>query len=185
MATLAWIKSALDRRGIRYQEVRHSAVYSAQELAHAEHVSGHRVAKVVVVLADGHPAELILPASRQVVFAEVARVLGAKEVRLATEPELAKLFADCEVGAVPALPHAKGVKVLLDEALAGPGEILFQAGTHQDAIKLNFEDWLKVATPRIDSFSEPLQEPHAEQLRGEPAALAQEPDLDANEEELD
>lgn len=172
MATHAWIKAALERRGVPYQEVRHRAVYTAQELAHAEHVSGHRVAKVVIVMADGHPAELILPASRQIVFAEVARLLGSKEVRLATETELGRMFDDCELGALPALPHKRGVKVLLDEALAGPGDILFQAGTHEDAIKLKFEDWLKVVKPRIDSFSEPLFARHEEPLTGNPAAAA-------------
>ena len=172
MATHAWVKAALERRGVPYQEVHHRAVYTAQQLAQAEHVSGHRVAKVVVVMADGHAAELILPASRRVVFAEVARLLSAKEVRLATETELGRMFEDCELGALPALPHKKGVKVLLDEALAGPGDILFQAGTHEDAIKLRFEDWLKVAKPRIDSFSEPLSAHHEERLQGEPAVAA-------------
>jgi Ala-tRNA(Pro) deacylase len=168
MATIAWIKNILERRGIAYEEVHHRPVFTAQELAQAEHVSGHRVAKVVVVMADGHPAELILPASRRVVFTEVARLLNAKEIRLATELEMQKIFSDCEVGAVPALSHWKGVKVLLDEALAGPGEILFQAGTHEDAIKLKFDDWLTIVKPRIDSFSEPLFTQHEEPLRGEP-----------------
>ena len=168
MATIAWIKGILERRGIVYQEVHHRAVFTAQELAQAEHVSGHRVAKVVVVVADGHPVELILPASRRVVISEVARLLSAKEVRLATETEMQRLFADCELGALPALAHWKGVKVLLDEALAGPGDILFQAGTHEDAIRLRFDDWLTVVKPRIDSFSEPLFAQHEEPLHGEP-----------------
>src|SRR3712207_7396677 len=44
-------------------------------------VSGHRVAKVVGVLADGRPVELILPASRRVMLDRVREVLGAAEVR--------------------------------------------------------------------------------------------------------
>lgn len=165
MATLAWIKNMLDKRQVPYQEIQHDEVFTAQELAQIQHISGHRVAKVVVVIADHHPWELVLPASRQVLMHEVKRILGAKDVRLATEPELAATFTGCEPGAVPPLPHWKGVRVLLDEALATTGEILFQAGTHQDAIRLHFADWLCVAHPRIDSFSEPIGTRHERRLR--------------------
>lgn len=91
------------------------------------------------------------------------------------------MFDDCDVGAIPPLVHWRGVKVLLDEALAGPGEILFQAGTHEDAIRLSFNDWLAVVKPRIDSFSEPAGTPHDEVSL--PAALAAPPTSDLEEEE--
>ena len=51
MATPFWIRKMLEARGIRYDELHHSEVYTAQELAQREHISGHRVAKVVVVVA--------------------------------------------------------------------------------------------------------------------------------------
>jgi Ala-tRNA(Pro) deacylase len=162
MATLAWIRDLLQRREIPFEEIRHDPVFTAQELAHTEHVSGHRVAKVVVIWADGKLVELILPASRQVVFAEVRSLLDAEEIRLATEQELQAAFADCEPGAMPPLPNGSGIQVLLDEALATDGDILFQAGTHRDAIKIRFADWLRVVNPRIESFSEPAGTHHEE-----------------------
>jgi Ala-tRNA(Pro) deacylase len=66
MATATWIRQELDQRGVAYQEMHHPEVYTAQEVAQREHVSGHRVAKVVCVIADGRPIELVLPASRRV-----------------------------------------------------------------------------------------------------------------------
>lgn len=165
MAMRAWIKNMLEKRQVPFQEIHHDEVFTAQELAQIQHISGHRVAKVVVVMADNHPVELVLPASRQVLMHEVKRILDAREVRLATEVELSAIFKDCDLGAVPPLPHWKGVRVLLDEALATTGEILFQAGTHQDAIQLHFADWLRVAHPHIDSFSEPLGARHDRRLR--------------------
>ena len=77
MATATWIREELDRRGVAYQERHHPDAYTAQEVARREHVSGHRVAKVVGVLADGRPVELILPASRRVRLDIVKDVLGA------------------------------------------------------------------------------------------------------------
>lgn len=182
MATLAWIRNMLDKRQVPYQEIRHEEVFTAQELAQIQHISGHRVAKVIVVIADDHPVELVLPASRRVLMHEVKRLLNAHEVRLATEAELAATFTGCELGAVPPLPHWKGVRVLMDEALATTGEILFQAGTHQDAIRLDFADWLCVARPQIDSFSEPIGTPHDVPLRRKDVPLFTPQEIDLPEE---
>src|SRR5207302_1752890 len=111
-------------------ELHHPEAFTAQEVAQHEHVTGHRVAKVVVVMADGRPVEMVLPASRRVLLDRVKDLLGANEARLATEDEMNRYFTDCEPGAIPALRHWQGVDVIMDEALRGPGDVLFQAGTH-------------------------------------------------------
>jgi Ala-tRNA(Pro) deacylase len=151
----------LELRGIPFEELHHSEVYTAQEVAQREHFSGHRMAKVVVVMADGSPVELILPASRHVDLDRVGTVLHAHEVRLATEPEMEQYFSDCEVGAIPALRHWKNITVLMDRSLKVEGPILFQAGTHADAVRLNFQDWYEMVNPQVATFSEPGEVAHA------------------------
>lgn len=155
MATPSWIRRMLAFRGIPFEELHHREAYTAQEVAQHEHFSGHRVAKVVVVIADGRPVELILPASRQIDLHRVGTVLHARVVRLATEAEMNKIFTDCEVGAVPALRHWENVRVLMDRALNVEGDILFQAGTHADAVRLSFRDWYELVGPQVASFSVP------------------------------
>jgi Ala-tRNA(Pro) deacylase len=150
----------LERRGIPFEELHHREAYTAQEVAQREHVSGHRVAKVVVVMADGRPVELILPASRHVDLDRVRSVLHAHEVRLATEAEMERDFTDCEVGAIPALRHWQDVDVLMDGSLNVEGPILFQAGTHADAVRLNFRDWYDMVNPQVATFSEPGEVAH-------------------------
>ena len=120
-------------------------------------MSGHRVAKVVVAMADGRPIELIVPAARRVVLEWVRAVLGAREVRLATEEELQRHFGDCEVGAMPPLRHWGSVEVLVDASLQMDGDVVFQAGTHEDAIRMRCRDWLGLVQPRFERFSEPLE----------------------------
>src|SRR5262245_34232523 len=130
MATATWVREELDRRGVPYEELHHADAYTAQQVAQAEHVSGHRVAKVVCVMVDGRPVEVVLPASRRVNLDQVRQVRGARDVRLASEEEMAAYFDDCEVGAIPALRHWKGVDVIMDGNLRCNGDILIQAGTH-------------------------------------------------------
>jgi Ala-tRNA(Pro) deacylase len=147
----------LKNRGIAFQETRHRGACTAQEVAEREHVSGHRVAKVVVVMADATPVELVLPATRKVDLDRIRALLKATDARLATEDEMERFFSDCEVGAVPPLRHWKDVPVIMDNSLRLQGEILFQAGTHTDAIRLNFQDWYNLVHPQTAAFSQPLQ----------------------------
>jgi len=161
MATPMWIRQMLTRRGIPFQEMHHPLTYTAQDVAQLEHFTGHRVAKVVVVMADEKPVELILPASRRVDFDRARLVLGANKVRLATEEEMAAFFDDCEVGAIPALRHWKDVPVLMDRSLTVEGDILFQAGTHEDAVRLSFREWYEMVGPQVASFSKPAEPVYA------------------------
>jgi Ala-tRNA(Pro) deacylase len=153
MATPMWIRKSLKMRGVPFQERQHPEAYTAQQVAQREHMSGHRVAKVVAVMADDRPVELILPASRQVDLDRVQAVLGSKKVRLANEAELEATFEDCELGAIPALRHWEGVEVLMDRSLNVEGDILFQAGTHSDAIEMKFTDWYEMVKPRVATFA--------------------------------
>ena len=155
MSAVAWVCEELRQNGVPFQEVHHPPAFTAQRVAQREHVSGHHVAKVVVVVADGKPVELIVPASRRVVLEWVRSALGAREVRLATEDELAAHFSDCEVGAMPALRHYPGVEVWMDTAMQVGGDVLFQAGTHQDAIRMRCQDWVRLVNPRLARFTEP------------------------------
>ena len=160
MATATWIREELDRQGVAYQELHHPEAYTAQEVAQHEHVSGHRVAKVVCVMADGRPIELVLPASRRVDLDRLRDILRASEVRLASEKEMERCFTDCEVGAVPALRHWNGVDVVMDGHLCRGGDIFILGGTHRDAFRMRFDDWFRMVNPRVECFCEPEQTMH-------------------------
>jgi Ala-tRNA(Pro) deacylase len=155
MATATWIKNELDEKGLPYEELHHDEAFTAQAVAQKEHISGHRVAKVVVVLADDKPVQLILPASRRVALERVQALLGASHVRLASEAEIQKHFPDCEPGAMPAWRHWPGIEVLMDQSMLGQKDILFQGGTHCDAVHMGFDDWFQMVRPTVAQFSQP------------------------------
>lgn len=154
MATLTWIEDELRQRGIPFAELHHADAYTAQGVAQQEHISGHLVAKVVVVIADDQPVELVLPATRRVSLDRLRDILGAQEVRLAREDEMQAQFPDCELGAMPAWRHWAGVEVLMDRMLETEGDIVLQAGTHRDAVRMKFADWFTAVQPRVESFTE-------------------------------
>jgi Ala-tRNA(Pro) deacylase len=154
MSTTFWIQDELEQRGIGYRATHHADAFTAQQVAQCEHISGHRVAKVVCVMADGWPVELVLPASRRVMLNWVGDLLHAREIRLASELEMEQFFTGCEPGAIPALRHWQGVEIIMDANLRVGGEILIQAGTHRDAIRMDFDDWFNLVNPRVELLTE-------------------------------
>src|SRR2546422_11514528 len=95
------LENYLRESRVAYQVQHHPRAVTAQEVAASEHISGKLLAKVVMVMAGGRLVMLALPAPERVYLPEVARVLGAREVRLADEKEFADAFPGCEVGAMP------------------------------------------------------------------------------------
>ena len=170
MSAQSWITKLLERHGVAYEDRRHEDAFTAQEVAEREHFSGRRVAKVVVVVADDRMVELVLPANRQVSLDRVREILQARHVRLATEEEMERRMTEVEVGALPPLPHWENVPIIMDKSMTVKGDILMQAGTHTDAVRVRFGDWFKLVQPRVESFSVPGKESaapggHAQECR--------------------
>jgi Ala-tRNA(Pro) deacylase len=141
-----------DQAGVAYRVEKHPYAVTAQRVADLEHVPGHVFAKSVIVWADGRFVLLALPAPHVVDLGAVQAQLGVEAVRLATEAEFGPLFPGCDLGAMPPLPGPFGLDVYLDKALLGHPEIVFEAGSHVEAVRMRTEDYVWVVQPRILSF---------------------------------
>jgi Ala-tRNA(Pro) deacylase len=139
----------LAEKGIAFQSFEHPPAYTAQEVAAEEHVSGNLIAKAVVVHANGKYALCALPASYKLDMAKVAKALKAQTVRLADEGEMAELFPDMEVGAEPPMGQLWNLPTLVDRHLAEDDEIVFQAGTHRNAIRMRYSDYEALTKPKV------------------------------------
>jgi len=143
--------------GVGFQAMTHPAVYTAQEVAAAQRVPGKQVAKVVMVLAGDQALMLVMPASFRIDFAKLKDALGAEEARLAREKEFSDLFPDCDVGAMPPFGNLYNVPVYVDRVLTEDAEIVFQAGTHRDTMKIAYRDYARLAQPVVADFATHLQ----------------------------
>ncbi len=126
----------------------HRRAVAAQRLAAVEHVSGLRVAKVVVVRADDQLALGVVSAAQHLDLERMRRALGSREAHLAPEQSFAEMFKPCEPGAEPPL-GLFGLPIYVDAALAREPRILMRAGTHEDAIEVETDDWLLAERARI------------------------------------
>ena len=147
------LREFLEKEKVWYEHEVHRTAYTAQEVAAEGHVPGKMMAKTVVLKVDDHITLAVLPATVRTDLGRLKTALGAKEVRLASELEFTGLFPDCEVGAMPPFGNLYGVPVYVDTSLAKDEEIVFNAGTHQDTIRMKYADFERLALPKVFAFA--------------------------------
>jgi Ala-tRNA(Pro) deacylase len=143
----------LNEKGVRYSWSMHRPAETALQTANAECMSPHEFAKVVVYYCETGFGMAVVPADRLVDLREVGYSLGVSDIRLATEAELADLFPDCALGAMPPFGDAFSMPVLVDRAIAGNKFIVFNIGTHTDAVRMSFEEYRRLMNPLIGSLT--------------------------------
>jgi len=146
----------LNESKVRYEILHHPEAVTAQRIAQAEHVKGRHHAKVVMVKSGGQHLMTVLPADHQIDLEKVAKAIG-KRASLDTEAEFKSLFPDCAVGAMPPFGYLYGVPTYVDKSLSQEDYIVFEAGTHTDAIKLSYRDYEKIVEPRVADLAIKMQ----------------------------
>jgi Ala-tRNA(Pro) deacylase len=154
MSIPAKIIDFLDSHNIAYQQFMHSPAYTAQGLAHVQHVSGKVLAKVVMVVSKGRMIMTVLPGSHRLELQLVAKLLNTDDIRLATEEEFQTLFPDCELGAMPPFGNLYNLEVWVDAALRDHESITFNAGTHVETIQMSFADFQRFVNPKIGRIAD-------------------------------
>jgi len=144
----------LKENKISYEVITHPEAFTAQQVAHAIHQSGKVLAKTVVVLADGKHMMVVVPAHHRVTIDAVKSTIGAKEVQIVQEEVLRKLFPDCDLGAMPPLGNMYGLEVIVSKALEGNVDIIFNACTHTDCVKMHYADFVRVVAPIVAEVSQ-------------------------------
>ena len=152
MPLLSWIADLLRAERVPYTCFRHIPAYTAQEEAAVSHIQQRCWAKVVICIADDHPLQALLPAHHMVDLEQLRLLANAVTLRLAREDEIAALYPECEVGAMPPFGAAYGHRVFVDRCLVGEPEMVFNAGTHTEAICMHYGDFSELAKPIVGDF---------------------------------
>ncbi len=146
----------LDENKVSYEVLHHPEAVTAQRLAQAEHVKGRHHAKVVMVKSRDQHLMMVLPADHHIDLEKVQRAVG-KGATLDKEEEFKSLFPDCTIGAMPPFGNLYGLPTYVDQSLAEQDYIVFEAGTHTDAIKMRYPDYERVVKPKVKDLAMKLQ----------------------------
>jgi Ala-tRNA(Pro) deacylase len=152
MGVPARLIELLNQSKVRYEVLHHPEAFTAQELAAIEHVKGRSHAKVVMVKAGQDVLMAVLPSDLRIDLEKLEKVVGRKTA-LAAEADFQALFPDCVVGTMPPFGGLYGVAGYLDATLSEAGKIVFEAGTHSDAIRMRYADYERLAKLTVADFA--------------------------------
>jgi Ala-tRNA(Pro) deacylase len=149
------VRDFLTRQGVDFEVIQHAETFDAQHMAHEIHVSGHQVAKTVLLRADGGYRHFlaVLPASARVDLRLLQLVLGGSRVELATESEVGMVCRDCQLGAIPPFGSFFGVQTMLDRSLQDHDWIVFEGNSHRESIRMRLCDFIRLESPLITDFA--------------------------------
>jgi Ala-tRNA(Pro) deacylase len=146
------LNAYLDHEHVHYDLLSHPQAFRAAEIASTLHTPEKEIAKVVIVKVDERFVMTVLAASWNVDLSRLRTFFRTHHVRLASESEISGLFPDCDVGAMPPFGTLYGLPVYVDRSLAEDKEIVFQAGTHSDAIRMRYMDFSALVFPVVAEF---------------------------------
>lgn len=140
--------NCLNESGVAYEILQHPEAVTAQRVAEVEHIKARHQAKVVMVKSNENHVMAVVPADRRIDLQKVEKITG-KPASLESEVDFKSIFSDCAVGAMPPFGNLYGLPTYVDERLAREDYIVFEAGTHTDAIKLKYTDYQKIVKPEV------------------------------------
>ncbi len=148
------LKTFLKEKGVSYELLPHPKAYTAQEVAHSLHTSGKFCAKAVITNVDGKYNMVVIPAHHKVDLDKLKSVLRATNAGLTKEDDLRTLFPDSELGAEPALGNLYDIPVTIAWQLAEKEEIIINAGSHTECVKMTYKDYEKLTQPLVGDISD-------------------------------
>lgn len=143
MAIAKRLERFLEASGLPYEVRPHPRSAHSAQTARRSRVSPAALAKPVLLSDEYGYVLALLPAARRVDLDRLGAQLH-RRLELATEAEIDGLFRDCEPGALPALGQPWEIATVYDDALIGLEEVFFEAGGHDDVVRMRGADYLSL-----------------------------------------
>src|SRR5262245_52312025 len=137
---------------VAYEYLPHPPAFSATKRAKYLGLPGRQVAKSVLLRGPDGFFIAVLPATHQVETRLLGEALGGP-VRLADDTEIVAIFRDCEWGVVPPFAAMYGLRSILEASIPPSAELVFEAHTHVEAIRLRCSEFERLERPRRLSFA--------------------------------
>ncbi len=127
----------LKERGSNYTLLGHPHSESSMQTAESAKIPGDALAKGVVLKDTSGPLLVVVPSDYHIEL-DTLNALLDRQLALVSEDELADIFPDCEIGAVPAVGAAYSLPTLWDpdSSLGAQDYIYFEAGDHATLVRV-------------------------------------------------
>ncbi len=153
------ITDLLSQQHCWFQVFEHEPVRTSEEAAKVR--TGFTLrqgAKAMIIKAKGPTfgskfVMLVLPGNLRFDTDKVKTLLKAKEIRFATEQEIAKITGGVQIGGVPPFGNLFGIEVVADPKLLTNENIIFNAGDRSFSVAMKSKDYKKIVEPKVEEIT--------------------------------
>ncbi len=138
-----------------FETFEHEPVRTSEEAAKIrDGYSIHQGAKAMIVRVkitnnDKKFVMLVIPGDLRFDNNKVKHIFNAKDIRFATEEEVAKLADGVQPGGVPPFGNLFGIEVLVDPILFENEKIVFNAGDRRYSVGMMSSDYKSLVNPQV------------------------------------
>ncbi len=153
------ITNLLRAHGCAFETFEHDPVRTSEEAAQTRPgYQLHQGAKAIIVGYKAREPErrfvmLVMPADLKFDKSKVKELFGARDVRFATEEEVAALTGGVQVGGVPPFGNLFHLDVIADARLFENERIVFNAGDRRFSVAMRAADYRRLVQPRVESIT--------------------------------
>lgn len=142
------LMDVVKREHVPYELIPHPHTETATAEAEAVGVDPGEVAKTLILSTPFGFVRVVIAASDRLDLDKARFALNTEEVELASETLLVGAYPEFELGAVPPMggPYDR---VLVDQRLFDCPSIVFEAGTHDESIRIRPSELLSAADAEV------------------------------------
>lgn len=152
------IKNLLIKNEVAFETFEHEAVRTSEEAAKVR--TGYTIqqgAKALIVRAkisnqDKKFVMVVVPGDKRFDNQKLKNLLGAKDIRFATETEVGELTDGVQPGGVPPFGNLFGLDIYTDKSLINQQKIIFNAGDKRYSVGMLSSDYIQVVQPHISDL---------------------------------
>lgn len=137
------VHTCLSNAGVEYEVVRHPHSHSSTETAQTAAIPGDQLAKTILLEDEQGYVGAVLPSTHHLRLPKLWDQTG-RRLSFADESDIRQVFKDCELGAIPPVCTAYGMKTLMDESMSTQPDIYFEAGDHETLIHMRTEQFMRL-----------------------------------------
>src|SRR3989344_1883226 len=146
------VEAYLKKANKKFDVLSHKTVYTAYDVAQTLKRSLKEIGKTLLVKADKAYVLVVVPASARIDFKKLKKALRAKNVAMVPEKVMVKVLK-VKPGALTAFGGLHKLEIIADRGLNKTKEIILQAGSFTDSVRMEVKDFLAMEQAKLASIS--------------------------------
>lgn len=153
MTVLNKILDLLDSSYIKYTLSEHEPTISSLDAARIRNVDLKTSTKAMVAKSKENYFLLALPGNTKINWRKFKKLLGSKDISLASLDEVEKLTG-LERGSIPPFGNILGFETYFDKKVLENEYVNFNAGSLTHSINMKCTDLIRLVQPKIEDFAD-------------------------------